>query len=71
MTSVHALPDLASKIFYFSLVASVFAFISMLLLTTLHPWRPAAKATELQTERADVRPLVVIARQQTNWTSYV
>jgi hypothetical protein len=37
MTSVHALPDLASKIFYFSLVASVFAFISMLLLTTLHP----------------------------------
>jgi hypothetical protein len=37
MTSVHALPGLASKIFYFSLVASVFTFVSMLLLTTLHP----------------------------------
>jgi hypothetical protein len=33
MTSVHALPGLASKIFYFSLVASVFTFVSMLLLT--------------------------------------
>jgi hypothetical protein len=37
MNSVHALPGLASKIFYFSLVASVFIFVSMLLLTTLHP----------------------------------
>jgi hypothetical protein len=38
MTSVHAaLPGLASKIFYFSLVASAFIFVSMLLLTTLHP----------------------------------
>ena len=36
MTSVHALPGLASKI-YFSLVAGVFIFVSMLLLTTLHP----------------------------------
>jgi hypothetical protein len=26
------------------------------------------EASELQTERADVRPLVAIARQQTNWT---
>jgi len=43
MTSVHALPGLASKIFYFSLVASVFTFVSMLLLTTLHPWRPLRK----------------------------
>jgi hypothetical protein len=31
MTSVHALPGLASKMFYFSLVASVFTFVSMLL----------------------------------------
>jgi hypothetical protein len=37
MTSVHALPGLASKILYFSLVASVFTFVSLLLLTTLHP----------------------------------
>jgi hypothetical protein len=37
MTSVHALPGLAGKIFYFSLMASAFIFVSMLLLTTLHP----------------------------------
>jgi hypothetical protein len=37
MTSVHALPGLASKIFYFSLVAGVFTFVSMLLLTTSIP----------------------------------
>jgi hypothetical protein len=37
MNSVHALPGLARKIFYFSLVASVFTFFSMLWLTTLHP----------------------------------
>jgi hypothetical protein len=27
----------ATKVFYFSLVATVFVFISMLLLTTFHP----------------------------------
>jgi hypothetical protein len=37
MTSVHALPGLASRIFYVSLAVSVFTFISLLLLTTLHP----------------------------------
>jgi hypothetical protein len=35
MTSVHALSDLARKIFYFSLTASVFMFLSMLLLSGL------------------------------------
>ena len=37
MTSVRALPGVASRIFYVLLTVSVFTFISMLLLTTLHP----------------------------------
>jgi hypothetical protein len=37
MASAHALPGVIAKIFYFSLVASVFVFVSMLLLTGLHP----------------------------------
>ena len=37
MTSAQTLPELASKIFYFSLAASAFVFISMLLMTSLHP----------------------------------
>jgi hypothetical protein len=36
MTSAYALPSVMTKIFYFSLVASAFVFISMLLLTGLH-----------------------------------
>jgi hypothetical protein len=35
MTSAEA-RGVATKVFYFSLVAAVFAFISMLLLTGLH-----------------------------------
>ena len=35
MTKVF--PSLMTKVFYFSLVASTFVFISMLLLTGLHP----------------------------------
>jgi hypothetical protein len=37
MTSIHVLPGLASKIFYFSLFMSAFAFVSILLFTGLHP----------------------------------
>jgi hypothetical protein len=37
MTSAHARPGLAAKVLYFSLVATVFIFVSMLLLTGLHP----------------------------------
>jgi hypothetical protein len=37
MTSAQTLPELASEIFYFSLAASAFVFISMLLMTSLHP----------------------------------
>ena len=37
MTSAHALPGVITKIFYFSLAAIVFVFVSMLLLTGLHP----------------------------------
>jgi hypothetical protein len=37
MTSVHVLPGLASNIFYFSMTATVFMFVSMLLMTGLHP----------------------------------
>jgi hypothetical protein len=37
MTSALALRGVATKVFYFSLVATVFVFISMLLLTGLHP----------------------------------
>lgn len=37
MTSAHALPGVIIKVFYFSLVATVFVFVSMLLLTGLHP----------------------------------
>lgn len=37
MTSAQTLQEFVSKIFYFSLVASAFVFISMLLLTSLHP----------------------------------
>jgi len=36
MTSVRDLQSLTSRIFYFSLTASVFIFVSMLLLTGLH-----------------------------------
>jgi hypothetical protein len=37
MTSAHAHPGLATKVLYFSLGATVFIFVSMLLLTGLHP----------------------------------
>jgi hypothetical protein len=37
MTSVHARPGVATKVVYFSLAATVFIFVSMLLLTGLHP----------------------------------
>jgi hypothetical protein len=37
MTSTHALPGVITKIFYFLLVASVFVFVSMLLLAGLLP----------------------------------
>jgi hypothetical protein len=37
MTSAHALPSVMTKVLYFSLVANAFVFISMLLLTGLHP----------------------------------
>ena len=37
MTPAHALPDVMTKVFYYSLVATVFVFISMLLVTGLHP----------------------------------
>jgi hypothetical protein len=37
MTLVHDLHGLASRIFYFSMTASVFAFISILMLTAHHP----------------------------------
>lgn len=37
MTSVLGLKGMATKIFYFSMTACVFTFVSMLLLTGLHP----------------------------------
>ncbi len=37
MPSSHALPEVVTKVFYFSLVAAAFVFVSMLLLTGLHP----------------------------------
>jgi hypothetical protein len=37
MPSAHALPEVVTKVFYFSLIAAAFVFISMLLLTGLHP----------------------------------
>jgi hypothetical protein len=37
MTSAHVLPGVITKIFYFSLVASVFVFVSVLLLAGRHP----------------------------------
>jgi hypothetical protein len=37
MTSTQAHPGVAIKIFYFSLAATVFVFVSMLLMTGLHP----------------------------------
>jgi hypothetical protein len=37
MALAHARPGLATKVVYFSLVATVFIFVSMLLLTGLHP----------------------------------
>jgi hypothetical protein len=37
MTSAHAHPGLAIKVLYFSLGATVFVFVSMLLSTGLHP----------------------------------
>jgi hypothetical protein len=37
MASAHALPGGMIKIFYSLLVATVFLFVSMLLLTGLHP----------------------------------
>jgi hypothetical protein len=36
MTSAPALPRMINKIFYFSLVAIVVVFVSMLLLTAIH-----------------------------------
>ena len=36
MTSTQALHGVAGKIFYFSLVAAVFVFVSMLLTNGLH-----------------------------------
>jgi|SwirhirootsSR2_FD_contig_21_14188391_length_250_multi_3_in_0_out_0_1 hypothetical protein len=37
MTSAQAVGGVTTKVFYFSLVAAVFVFVSMLLLTGLHP----------------------------------
>ena len=37
MTSVHGLKGMATTIFYFSMTASEFTFVSMLLLAGLHP----------------------------------
>jgi hypothetical protein len=37
MISAQVLPGAISKVFYVSLITSVFVFISMLLLTGLHP----------------------------------
>jgi hypothetical protein len=37
MASALALRGVATKAFYFSLVAAAFVFVSMLLLTGLHP----------------------------------
>ncbi len=37
MTASYVLADVAAKAAYFSLAAAVFIFISMLLLTALHP----------------------------------
>ncbi len=37
MTSGNVLADVATKALYFSLVAAAFVFVSMLLLTGLHP----------------------------------
>jgi hypothetical protein len=37
MTSAHAASGVITKVFYFSLVAVVFVFVSMLLVTRLHP----------------------------------
>ncbi len=37
MTSAQAHPGVATKIFYFSLAATVIVFVSMLLMTGLHP----------------------------------
>jgi len=37
MTSGNVLADVATKALYFSLVVAAFVFVSMLLLTGLHP----------------------------------
>jgi hypothetical protein len=37
MTKDYALADVIVKTAYFSLAATVFVFVSMLLLTTIHP----------------------------------
>jgi hypothetical protein len=37
MTSARTHPGLATKVLYFSLGATVFIFVSMLVLTVLHP----------------------------------
>jgi hypothetical protein len=37
MALAHAHPGLATKVLYFTLGATVFIFVSMLLLTGLHP----------------------------------
>jgi hypothetical protein len=37
MTSARALPGVATKVLYFSLAATAFIFVSMILLTGLHP----------------------------------
>ena len=38
MTGGHVLADLATKVAYFSLTAAAFIFVSMLLLTGVHPY---------------------------------
>jgi hypothetical protein len=37
MTSVHALRGVIAEMFYFSLLASAFVFVSILLVTSPHP----------------------------------
>jgi hypothetical protein len=37
MAPAHARPGMAAKVVYFSLAATVIVFVSMLLLTGLHP----------------------------------
>jgi hypothetical protein len=37
MTSAHARPGFTTKVLYFSVIVTVFVFVSMLFLTGLHP----------------------------------